>query len=121
MSTLIQQIRTDLNANIDERTKQTAKNYFKEEIKVYGIKTATVGKIAKKYWQQVKAKPKQEVFALCEELYRSGYMEEAFIVSNWMPEYIDNLEAADIAVFKHWINTYVTNWAECDGFCNHTI
>jgi 3-methyladenine DNA glycosylase AlkD len=121
MSAILQQIRKDLNLNVDEHTKQSAKNYFKEEIKVYGIKTAIVGKMAKKYWQQVKVKPKQEIFELCEELYRSGYMEEAFIVSNWMPEYIDNLEAADIAVFKRWIECYVTNWAECDGFCNHTI
>jgi 3-methyladenine DNA glycosylase AlkD len=65
--------------------------------------------------------PKQEIFGLCEELYKSGYMEEAFIVSNWMPEYIKHLEASDLQVFKRWINTYVSNWAECDGFCNHTI
>jgi 3-methyladenine DNA glycosylase AlkD len=65
--------------------------------------------------------PKQEIFGLCEELYKSGYMEEAFIVSNWMPEYIKHLEVADLQVFKRWIDTYVSNWAECDGFCNHTI
>lgn len=106
---------------MDEQTKKTAHNFFKEDIKIYGIKTAIVGKIAKKYWKQIKTLPKSEIFALCEELYKSGYMEEAFIVSNWMPEYIDHLEAADLAIFKHWINTYITNWAECDGFCNHTI
>lgn len=121
MHPIIQQIRQDLTANADQHTKETANHYFKEEIKVYGVKTAVVGKIAKKYWQQAKTLPKQEIFQLCEELYKSGYMEEAFIVSNWMPEYIKHLEAADLEVFKHWINTYVSNWAECDGFCNHTI
>jgi 3-methyladenine DNA glycosylase AlkD len=121
MNPLIQQIRKDLQANTDQHTKETAQHYFKEDIKVYGIKTAVVGKIAKKYWKIAKALPKQEIFALCEELYKSGYMEEAFIVSNWMPEYIDNLEVGDLATFKHWINTYISNWAECDGFCNHTI
>jgi 3-methyladenine DNA glycosylase AlkD len=121
MNTIIQQIRKDLQANTDQHTKETAKHYFKEEIKVYGVKTAVVGKIAKKYWKQAKDLPKQEIFALCEELYKSCYMEEAFIVSNWMPEYIDNLKVADLATFKHWINTYISNWAECDGFCNHSI
>ena len=121
MNPIIQQIRKDLQANTDQHTKETAQHYFKEDIKVYGVKTAVVGKIAKKYWKIVKDLPKQEIFALCEELYKSGYMEEAFIVSNWMPEYIDNLEVADLATFKHWINTYISNWAECDGFCNHTI
>lgn len=121
MSTLIQQIRSDFTANVDEHTRDTAKRFFKEEIKIYGIKTALVGKIAKKYWRQINTKPKTEIFAYCEELYKSGYMEEAFIVSSWMAEYVENLEASDIATFKRWINSYVTNWAECDGFCNHTI
>ena len=48
-------------------------------------------------------------------------MEEAFIVSFWMPNYVDNLEAQDISTFKRWIECYINNWAECDGFCNHTI
>jgi len=121
MNNLLDQLRADLNANADEHTKQTAHHFFKEEIKVYGIKTAVVQKIAKKYWQQVKNKSKQEIFALCVELYRSGYMEEAFVVSDWMPRYIDNLEPKDIKTFKGWIEAYVTNWAECDSFCNHTI
>lgn len=121
MSLLIQQIRNDLAANVDEQIKKSAHRFFKEEIKNYGVKTSAVNKIAKKYWQQVKNKPKQEVFSLCEELYNSGYMEEGFIVSYWMPEYIGNLGASDIATFKRWIECYITNWAECDSFCNHTV
>ncbi len=121
MSIIIQQIREDFKASVDEHTKQTAHNYFKEDIKVYGIKTAIVGKIAKNYWKRVKSLSKQEIFALCEELYKSNYMEEAFVVSNWLPEYIDNLEAADVATFKRWIECYIDNWAKCDGFCNHTV
>ena len=54
MSTILDQIRADLKANVDEHTKQSAQRFFKEDIKVYGIKTATVEKIAKKYWPQVK-------------------------------------------------------------------
>jgi 3-methyladenine DNA glycosylase AlkD len=121
MSTIIQQLRADLQANVDAQTKQTAQHFFKEQVKVYGIKTATVGQIAKKYWRQIKSLSKPEIFGLCEELYKSNYMEEAFVVSNWLPEYIDNLEASDIATFKRWIECYIDNWAKCDGFCNHTV
>jgi 3-methyladenine DNA glycosylase AlkD len=121
MNPTIQQIRIDLEANADQNTKESEKRYFKEAIKVYGVKTATVGKIAKKHWSQVKTLPKQEIFELCEELYKSGYMEEAFIVSDWMPRYINNLQASDIATFRRWIESYISNWAECDNFCNHTI
>jgi 3-methyladenine DNA glycosylase AlkD len=121
MNPTIQQIRLDLKANVDQHTKETAKRYFKEAIKVYGVKTAAVGKIAKKHWLQVKTLPKQAIFEACEELYKSGYIEEAFIVSDWMPRYIDNLQASDITIFRRWIESYISNWAECDGFCNHTI
>jgi 3-methyladenine DNA glycosylase AlkD len=121
MNTIIVQIRADLTANVDDQTKQSAQYFFKEHVKVYGIKTATVGQIAKKYWREVKSLSKSEIFGLCEELYKSNYMEEAFVVSNWLPEYIDNLEAQDIATFKRWIECYIDNWAKCDGFCNHTV
>ncbi len=121
MTRILEQIRAELEANVDEHTKQTAHNFFKEDIKVYGIKTATAGKIAKKYWSLVEPLGKDEVFRLCEELYRSNYMEEAFIVSDWLPEYIDNLKAEDIVTFKRWIESYIDNWAKCDGFCNHTV
>ena len=121
MSTIIQQLRADLTANIDEQTKQSSQHFFKEQVKMYGIKTATVGQIAKKYWRQVKSLSKPGIFSLCEELYKSNYMEEAFVVSNWLPEYIDNLQASDIATFKRWIECYIDNWAKCDGFCNHTV
>ncbi|MCW3998631.1 MAG: DNA alkylation repair protein [Candidatus Bathyarchaeota archaeon] len=121
MQSIVSQIRADLTANVDIETQRGAKRYFKEDIKVYGVKTATVGKIAQKFWRQAKELPKGEIFDLCEELYRSGFMEEAFVVSDWMPRYIDHLEADDIHIFRQWISSYVTNWAECDGFCNHTV
>jgi 3-methyladenine DNA glycosylase AlkD len=80
-----------------------------------------VGKIAKKYWKQVQILSKQEIFALCEELYRSDYTEEAFVVAFWLPNYIDRLNPSDLPVFKEWIEQYINNWAKCDGFSNHTI
>ena len=24
-------------------------------------------------------------------------------------------------MFRRWIDTFITNWASCDGFCNHTV
>jgi 3-methyladenine DNA glycosylase AlkD len=115
------QLRAELEAAADEHTKETAHRFFKEEIKLYGVKSPTVGKIAKTHWRQIKSLSKKELFALCEELYRSGYMEESFVASTWLPEYIDNLDASDISTFKRWIENYVSNWAECDTFCNHTV
>lgn len=121
MNNILAQIREDLKANTDQQTQKSFQRFFKEQVKYYGVKTGTVGKIAKKYWNQVKTLDKQTIFQLCEELYRSDYTEEAFIVSFWLPNYIEHLESSDLATFKAWIEQYINNWAKCDGFCNHTI
>jgi len=48
-------------------------------------------------------------------------MEESFIACSWSygvnKQYIED----DFLVFERWLNEYVTNWASCDTFCNHTI
>ena len=121
MNNILAEIRSDLKANTDEKTRQSFQRFFKEQVKYYGVKTETVGKIAKKHWVAVKGLGKQAIFKLCEELFRSGFTEEAFVVSFWLPNYIDQLEPADLAVFKRWIELYIDNWAKCDGFCNHMV
>jgi 3-methyladenine DNA glycosylase AlkD len=121
MDLVIAQIRTELEGQADPELRKTSLRFFKEEITCYGMKTATVMTIAKKYWKEVKGRPKSEIFDLCEELYKSGYIEESFIVSNWTYALSGKYEPEDIVVFRHWIETYITNWASCDGFCNHTM
>ncbi|MCW4004893.1 MAG: DNA alkylation repair protein [Candidatus Bathyarchaeota archaeon] len=121
MNSILEQIRADLKANTDEKTRQSAQHFFKEQIKFYGVKTPTVAKIAKKHWPSVKVLGKPELFGLCEELLRSDYTEEAFIVSAWLPQYVDKLAPADLATFKRWIEKYINNWAKCDSLCNHTV
>ena len=48
-------------------------------------------------------------------------LEESFIVSTWAYALSGRYEEKDLAVFRRWIDTYITNWASCDGFCNHTM
>jgi 3-methyladenine DNA glycosylase AlkD len=121
MDEMIGRIRRDLEASADPAIRKTSQRFFKEEIRCYGMKTAAVIAIAKKYWKECRSRPKSEIFALCEELYRSGFMEESFIVSEWAHSLSGKYEREDLAVFRRWIDTYITNWASCDGFCNHTM
>ena len=121
MNPILPKIRSDLEASVDSKTQQSFQRFFKEQVKAYGVKTAIVGKIAKKYWPEVETLGKPKLFRLCEELFSSGYTEEAFIVSSWLPQYIDNLGPNDLVTFKRWIECYIDNWAKCDSFCNHTI
>jgi 3-methyladenine DNA glycosylase AlkD len=121
MHPLIARIRAELKANVDEKTKASFQRFFKENVITYGVKTDVVGKIAKKRWIETKGLSKEEIFVLCEELYRSGVTEEAFVVSFWLPNLVEKLEPKDLPTFKTWITKYIDNWAKCDGFCNHTI
>ena len=59
--------------------------------------------IAKNHWKEAKLFSKEQIFALCEELYRSDYMEEAFMVAFWLPNLVEQLAPADLVVFKAWI------------------
>lgn len=121
MDPIITQIRDELQGHADPEIRKTSLRFFKEEITCYGMKTATVMAIAKKYWKEVKGRQKAEIFGLCEELYKSGYLEESFIVSNWAHALSGRYEPEDFPIFRRWINTYISNWASCDGFCNHTM
>jgi 3-methyladenine DNA glycosylase AlkD len=121
MHPIIAKIREELEADADEKTKKSFQRFFKEEVTCYGVKTAIVRKIAKKHWSEVNLFSKEKIFALCEELYRSDYAEEATVASLWLSNLVEQLELGDLAVFKSWIEKYVNNWAKCDTFCNHTV
>ena len=121
MNLFITRIREQLKQNSDPHTKATGQNFFKEKIKIYGVKTALVTKIAKSHVKEILAMDKKEVFDLCEDLWKSGFMEETFIACHYSYLIHKNYEPADFKVFEKWVNDYVSNWASCDTLCNHTV
>ena len=118
---ILAQLRADLRANADEKSIANYQRYFKETVKFYGLSMSAANKIAVKYWKEVKALSKPEIFALCEDLFKSDYSEEAAVASDWAPRLTNQFEPADLALFKRWIDSYLNDWAKVDGFCNHTV
>jgi len=121
MNTLIEQIRNDLKSNSDEKTRISGERFFKEPVKLYGLKSAATVAIARAYYAKIKGKPKTEIFALCEELWQSGFLEEAGIACIWSYNVRKEYVPEDIILLESWISRYVTNWATCDTLCNHTV
>lgn len=121
MSEVIAEIRRELLAAADEKTKEGSSRFFKEEVRVYGVKTAAVNKLAKQFFSRLKGLGKDEIFSLCEELYKSGHLEEAGIAADWAYRIRDRYSPEDIEVFERWIDTYIDNWAACDTLCNHAV
>ena len=121
MSQIIDNIRTELIANSDEQLRKSSQHFFKEEIRCYGIKSATVVNIGKEHFKALKDLPKEDIFNLCDELWRSGIIEESFVACNWSYYVCKKYTPDDLIIFEKWIGSYVNNWASCDTLCNHTV
>lgn len=120
MKKIINQLRRELRRNSDLSVKISSQRFFKEKIKVYGVPASVVAKISKTFNREILALDKKTVFALSEELWRSGYLEEAIIACQWSYLIRKKYQPADFKIFEKWVNRYVTNWATCDTLGNHT-
>jgi 3-methyladenine DNA glycosylase AlkD len=117
----LHEITQTLIASSDEKTRDSSRRFFKEAIRCHGVKSAVTARIGKEYYQVVKDQSKAEVFDLCERLWQTGNLEEAFIACNWSYYLHRQYTPGDFGVFEKWVNKYVTNWATCDTLCNHTV
>jgi 3-methyladenine DNA glycosylase AlkD len=121
MTKIVSQIRKELKQNSDSHTKATGQNFFKEKVKIYGVKTSLVYKIAKTFDKKILDMNKKEALALCDELWQSNFMEESFVACHFSYLIRKSYEPADFKIFEKWVNKYITNWASCDTLCNHTV
>ena len=120
---ILNDIRAALEDSSDEKTRITSSRFFKagEEIHVYGVKANLVHKIAKEGFAEIKHLSKEEVFALCEQLWKSDMMEEISVACDWSYFVYKSYTPEDFKLFERWVAGYVSNWAACDSICNHTI
>lgn len=120
-NSIVLQVRQELIAAVDAKTKQSFQRFFKEPVVCHGVKSAEVGRITRNWLPTIKLMPKQEVFVLCKELLKSEYCEEGWVAANWAHAKSAEFTQEDFKVFEDWIDKTITNWAECDTFCNHTV
>jgi len=121
MQEIIDKVRERLQQNADENAKKSSERFFKEPIQTYGVKTPLVQKIAKEFFLEIKHLPKNEIFAMNEMFWQSGMIEESFVACEWTYALRKQFHANDFELFKHWIEDYISNWASCDTFCNHSL
>jgi 3-methyladenine DNA glycosylase AlkD len=121
MSDIIDRIRVELINNADEKTRLASERFFKEDVKIYGLKSADVSRISKSFYKDIEDKSKTNIFSLCNELWISGIMEESFVACNWSYNVRKFYEPADFEIFAQWVKKHVGNWASCDTLCNHTV
>lgn len=116
---IISQIQKDLHQNLDLEYQQGATRYFKEQIKIYGVRAPIVRKIAANYNSRLKKTELISLWPLCEKLMQSGFMEEATIALAFIYKKKSELKIQDFRILQQWLNKYVTNWAICDDLSTH--
>jgi 3-methyladenine DNA glycosylase AlkD len=121
MNEIVKAVINEIIEKSDEKTRISGERFFKEDVKIHGLKSSVTERIGKEYFRKIKNKSKEEIFALCEELWETGYMEEAGIACNWSYYISKFYQPDDIKEFKNWVEKYVTNWAACDTLCNHSV
>ena len=117
------QIKQEIINNMDSGSSVSVEQFFKEgeAAKTYGLKASVVRDIAKNALRALAGYPKQDIFALCDALWATGYLEDAIIACVFSEAQHQKFEPADFAVFERWLSACVSNWADCDTLCNHTI
>jgi len=118
---IIMRLQARLIENIDEKTQSTYQRFFKEQVLYHGVKMGVVNKLAAEYYKQINHLAKGEIFALCEELLKSDYGEEAAIAFKWAYRLNKQYQVEDFSLFEDWLEKYVNSWAKCDEFCNHSV
>jgi len=83
MNSIVTNIRKELIRNADEKTRIQGEKFFRENVKIYGLRSAELTAISNDHYRMLPDKIKPVVFSLCEELWRSGYLEEAGISCMW--------------------------------------
>ncbi|HUX96473.1 MAG TPA: DNA alkylation repair protein [Bacteroidales bacterium] len=121
MNVIVGKLRDELIRNANPITKEAGERFFREKVNLYGLKAAQIKNISNAHYKAIADKSKENIFALCEELFRSGIMEESLVACTWSYNIRKQFNSSDFQLFEEWVNNYVNNWATCDTLCNHTV
>lgn len=118
---IIEAVRQELKKAADPATLASFQRFFKEGVTAYGLKSAEMRRVTNLFWNDVKDQPKEGIYRLGEVLLASGYYEEGAVAIGWAEKLTPRYDESDFRVFERWLDTYVHNWAHCDGLCNHPV
>ena len=121
MSICFGNIRKELAKHIDLEFQKGATKFFKEAVKILGVRSAQVHRIEGKIFKETKDFSKDELFSLCKMLLSSKYLEEGSIALGLVQRNLKKFDKNDFVVFEAWLKKYVSNWALCDDISTHIL
>lgn len=114
-------VRAELLQNADARARESAQRFFREPVRLYGVRTPVVREIARRHFRRLRHLGKTDIFELCEDLLETDYTEDAIVAFEWAYSLRRSYEPRDFQVFERWVAAYINNWVKCDTFCNHSL
>ena len=96
-------------------------HFFKEPVIFLGLMAQDIKQVAKTFNNELKYLQREHVYELAEELMKTGYMEAIAIAAIFVYNIRKKFQRTDFEIFSRWVDAYISNWANCDGFCTHVI
>jgi 3-methyladenine DNA glycosylase AlkD len=118
---IVAAITREFRAAADSKYRESVQRFFKEPVKLYGVRTPEWRCISRQFWSQVKHLPKADVFSLCEELLAIRNSEERGVAFDWAGRMREQLRPADFPRLERWLKQHVTNWGSCDSLCGGAL
>jgi len=115
VAVLLKSTRARLKAAADPKFEASARWFFKEPVKPYGVRTPQVRELARLAYSDVKLWPVRERDRFVTELWKSGMLEEGVLVSHLYRRFAKSCGEREFRMFEQWLDRYVRNWSHCDG------
>jgi 3-methyladenine DNA glycosylase AlkD len=114
-------VRAALEAVADEQLRVRGLRSFREPVRPFGVRVATVRTIAERALAALEPRDVERVWRLCDALGCSGWLEESYVAGYWAQAMADAYRPADVHVFGRWLDSWVDNWATCDALCCESV
>ena len=118
---IVEILKENLQKIATDQSRIAGQRFFKEDVIIMGVKSSDLRKLSKNLYSQVKEKSKHELFEICTSLWQTNVMELCFVACDWTQKRKKEFVKEDFEIFENWVENYISNWATCDTFCNHTM
>lgn len=119
---ILDAVLSDLQAHVDADHRHRIADHFKLDVRdTLGVPTPIVRQISAEHSRAMRQLSLAQVLKRCEVLLKSGIYECKLIAFDWSFRRSAQLEICHFEVFESWLQNYVTDWADCDDLCVHSL
>ena len=112
---LVESIRAELGKRVDPVYREGCRNFFKEAVNPLGVRSPDLKAVEALAYKQIKPLSQEERYAIFEEMWRGGTLEEGAMVCHIGRKFKREFGRVEFKRFEGWLDRYVSNWAHTDG------